>query len=192
MKIFRKLSRRRFVSVFVGAFSFSAMPLRARSQSTLLGLREAVRIPVNRVARDWQQHPFEAWVSGEEIESSGAGAEKSFDRLFFGLLTRLPVQAQNPDNRQDAYIAYCSFCPHEACEVKLVDASSSLKLEEETETGLPLLVCPCHFSVFDPREQGRLLSGPAPRGLYRFEFRREKDDIVITHIESAALALFQS
>jgi Rieske Fe-S protein len=138
----------------------------------MLRLREAVRIPVSRVARDWQQHRFDAWVSSEE---------ESPDRLFFGVLSRLPVRDSGSSPWQEDYLAYCTFCPHETCEVKLV-----------AKGGRRLLICPCHSSVFDPREQGKLMSGPAPRGLYRFEFQREKDDIVITHIESAALALFQA
>jgi Rieske Fe-S protein len=172
MQLFRRFSRRSFISSLLGIFSLSVKPLQARSESTMLQLREAVRIPVRLVASDWQQHRFDAWVTSEE---------NALDRLFFGVLSRLPVQDQGSSPALEDFLAYCSFCPHEACEVKLV-----------ANIDQPLLVCPCHSSEFDPREQGKLLSGPAPRGLYRFEFHREKDDIVITHIESAALALFQA
>jgi Rieske Fe-S protein len=187
----RRASRRRFITALGSLLSLTASPFKANSRPALLRLREVVRVPLTLVAEDWQQQRFEAWVSREEIRLSGASQQKPFDRLFFGVLSRLPASGESSSVGVNEYLAYCTFCPHEACEVKLVDDSSLLKLEKEVKVGPPLLVCPCHFSVFDPREQGALLSGPAPRGLYRFEFHRDKDHIVITHIESAALALFQ-
>jgi len=54
----------------------------------------------------------------------------------------------------------------------------------------PLLVCPCHFSVFDPLQDGDVLNGPAHRGLYRFRLATSGTKIQITQVEEQVLTLF--
>lgn len=48
------------------------------------------------------------------------------------------------------FTAYDAICPHQGCTVNFVSASDGF-------------ACPCHGSRFDT--QGRVLNGPAPRGL---------------------------
>jgi Rieske Fe-S protein len=158
----------------------------------MLQLKEAVRIPMSTFMRDWQQQSFEAWVSSEEILAKGASKKLTYDRLFFGALLRLPNRDQSSTSEPEDFLAYCTFCSHEACEVKLLEDTSAVKSVQEVRPEHPLVVCPCHASIYDPLDQGRLLSGPAPRGLYRFKFQRKDDHIEITHIESAAMELFKS
>jgi len=47
--------------------------------------------------------------------------------------------------------AYSAVCTHQGCEVATWDAQSKL------------LWCPCHDSKFDPRDNGRVVGGPAPK-----------------------------
>lgn len=180
----RNFDRRTIISVVLGSFALSPRLSWARGTPGMLKLRDEVRIPASALTRDWQQQPFEAWVSSGEFLTAGASDKGTFDRLFLGALLRLPGHEQ--------YLAYCTLCSHEACEVKLLKDTRSVKLEETASKEHPLVVCPCHFSVFDPGDQGRVLKGPAPRGLYTFKYHRDGDDIVVTHIESDAISLFQA
>jgi Rieske Fe-S protein len=71
----------------------------------------------------------------------------------------------------DRFSAVCVRCPHELCDVDYVADPSRLAQEIVDEIGHPVkdpvYVCPCHNSTFSA-EDGARLSGPAPRGLYRF------------------------
>lgn len=50
-------------------------------------------------------------------------------------------------------VAYSAICTHQGCEV--------MAWEDATKT----LWCPCHDSKYDPRDNGRVVAGPAPRRL---------------------------
>ena len=65
-----------------------------------------------------------------------------------------------------------------------------VRLESGTVPDHPLLVCPCHFSVFDPLQDGDVLNGPAHRGLYRFRLATSGTKIQITQVEEQVLTLF--
>jgi len=49
--------------------------------------------------------------------------------------------------------AYSAICTHQGCEVGTWDAQAKL------------LWCPCHDSKYDPRDNGRVVGGPAPKRL---------------------------
>ena len=72
--------------------------------------------------------------------------------------------------RPEQFSAVCVRCPHELCDVDYVDDPKRLPTEIVNEIGRPVTepvyVCPCHNSTF--KVDGERLSGPAPRGLYRF------------------------
>jgi rieske iron-sulfur protein len=53
----------------------------------------------------------------------------------------------------DGIVAYSAICTHTGCDTWLWQGESLT------------LRCPCHDSVFDPREEARVVSGPAPRRL---------------------------
>ncbi|HEX4806353.1 MAG TPA: Rieske 2Fe-2S domain-containing protein [Conexibacter sp.] len=57
-------------------------------------------------------------------------------------------------------VAYSRICPHAACAVSLYRTP----LYAPTAPS-PALVCPCHYSTFDPRRAGAVLFGPAGRPL---------------------------
>jgi Rieske Fe-S protein len=50
-------------------------------------------------------------------------------------------------------VAYSAVCTHTGCDTWLWQGDSQT------------LKCPCHDSVYDPREEARVVSGPAPRRL---------------------------
>jgi rieske iron-sulfur protein len=53
----------------------------------------------------------------------------------------------------DAVFANTIICTHDGCDV-------TEWLGDEH-----MLSCPCHYSKFDPKDSGRVISGPAPRAL---------------------------
>ena len=60
----------------------------------------------------------------------------------------------------DGIVAYSKICTHAGCAVALYRAPTF----DPVEPG-PALVCPCHYSTFDPAAGGRVTFGPAGRAL---------------------------
>jgi ubiquinol-cytochrome c reductase iron-sulfur subunit len=75
-----------------------------------------------------------------------------------------PGDLDLPEGRDDwapeGIVAYSKICTHAACAVSLYRTP----LNEPTAPR-PALVCPCHFSTFDPASGGSVLFGPAGRDL---------------------------
>ena len=61
---------------------------------------------------------------------------------------------------QRQVVAYSKICTHAGCAVALY----RVPLFQPTSPR-PALVCPCHYSAFDPARNGEVLSGPAGRPL---------------------------
>jgi Rieske Fe-S protein len=79
-------------------------------------------------------------------------------RLNSLVLVRLDPQSLDEDTRSasaDGIVAYSAICTHAGCPITGF-------LEEQ---GQRILKCFCHNSVYDPRQQGTVLSGPATRRL---------------------------
>jgi ubiquinol-cytochrome c reductase iron-sulfur subunit len=81
------------------------------------------------------------------------------------ILVRIdPSQLELPAGRErwapEGILAYSKICTHAGCAVALYRNP----LFDETEPGRAL-VCPCHYSTFDPRTGGTVLFGPAGRPL---------------------------
>lgn len=62
------------------------------------------------------------------------------------------------------YAAMSNVCTHLACRVRWIDERQEF-------------FCPCHNGVYD--KQGKVLAGPPPRPLDRFEVNVENDEIFI-------------
>jgi ubiquinol-cytochrome c reductase iron-sulfur subunit len=100
-------------------------------------------------------------------------AEESFytaypegaDREQFGaplVLVRLPLE-QIRERRSWAphgIVAYSKICTHAGCAIALYRKPTFADVEPR-----PALVCPCHYSTFDPADAGKVLFGPAGRAL---------------------------
>ena len=77
-------------------------------------------------------------------------------RLNRVVLVRLDPAALGERTRAQAaegIVAYSAVCTHTGCEV------GAFLADEQA------LYCDCHESKFDPREQARVIDGPAPRSL---------------------------
>jgi ubiquinol-cytochrome c reductase iron-sulfur subunit len=75
-----------------------------------------------------------------------------------------PAELRLPPDRAgwapDGVVAYSKICTHAGCAIALYRSP----LYEPT-SARPALICPCHYSTFDPAEAGKVLYGPAGRPL---------------------------
>jgi ubiquinol-cytochrome c reductase iron-sulfur subunit len=75
-----------------------------------------------------------------------------------------PAELQLPDGRANwapqGILAYSKTCTHASCAISLYR-----KPLFDPTSPRPALVCPCHYSTFDPATGGTVLFGPAGRPL---------------------------
>ena len=81
------------------------------------------------------------------------------------VLVRLePAELHLPDGRDGwapgGIVAYSKICTHAGCAISLYRKPTFAPAEPR-----PALVCPCHYSTFDPARGGAVLYGPAGRAL---------------------------
>ena len=83
-----------------------------------------------------------------------------------------------PDGREDwapeGIVAYSKVCTHAGCAVSLYRSP----LNEPTAPR-PALLCPCHFSTFDPARGGAVLFGPAGRDLPQLPLQIDEDGFLV-------------
>jgi nitrite reductase/ring-hydroxylating ferredoxin subunit len=139
-------------------------------------LREPVELPAP--AEIWTPAAFKAWL--EPQPSDGLAMPLL---LLHGIVLRAPAAAGDGGTLH----ALCRLCPHEICEVDLLEDPSQIRLDSGAVPAHPLFFCVCHESVFDPVMDGAHISGPAPRGLYRFAFETAGNRVRITGVEEAVL-----
>jgi ubiquinol-cytochrome c reductase iron-sulfur subunit len=81
------------------------------------------------------------------------------------VLVRLPVDALRLPSQLAGYdakgiVAYSKICTHAGCAVSMYRAPLF-----QPDEPRPALVCPCHYSTFDPADGGSVTFGPAGRAL---------------------------
>jgi ubiquinol-cytochrome c reductase iron-sulfur subunit len=81
------------------------------------------------------------------------------------ILIRLdPATLRLPASRRSwapqGILAYSKICTHAGCAISLYRVPTFAPTEPK-----PALVCPCHYSTFDPADGGSVLFGPAGRPL---------------------------
>jgi ubiquinol-cytochrome c reductase iron-sulfur subunit len=81
------------------------------------------------------------------------------------VLVRLdPAALQLPPGRDgwapEGILAYSKICTHAGCAIALYRKPTFKPVEPK-----PALVCPCHYSTFDPAQGAKVLFGPAGRPL---------------------------
>ena len=141
-------------------------------------LKESLSVPKDSLDQDWKPVPFTA-----RAEKIHPGPDGVSEILLRGVVLRLPTSTPKDCGLR----AFCLHCPHELCYVNLVKETETVRVPDVPKPDNPLLVCPCHFSVFDPAADGALLTGPAGRGLYLFRFEVSENTIDIQEVEEAAL-----
>ena len=77
------------------------------------------------------------------------------------VLLRLGEPALGGIGPNNEIVAYSTLCTHKGCPV-------SYRPEQK------LIICPCHWSTFDPAKNGELVIGQASQNLPRIELRIER------------------
>jgi Rieske Fe-S protein len=80
----------------------------------------------------------------------------------------------------DAWYASSLICPHNKCTVMYVTDLDMARDSFNLETKAPVLACPCHFSVFDVTEGGRVIAGPAPRPPLQLHVTVQGNDVFVS------------
>jgi nitrite reductase/ring-hydroxylating ferredoxin subunit len=142
-------------------------------------LREPVELPAP--AGIWESVGFKAWL----VPRPEDGLSMPL-LLLNGFALRVPVEGGTGES---AVHAFCRTCPHEICDVDFVADTSHIRIDTgAAPPAHPVFFCVCHESVFDPTRDGAHISGPAPRGLYRFAFDLDGSTLHINSVEEAVLA----
>ena len=81
------------------------------------------------------------------------------------IMARLdPARLRLPRDRADwapeGIVAYSKICTHAGCALSLFRTPRFPPTQPR-----PAIVCPCHYSTFDPAEAGKVIFGPAGRAL---------------------------
>jgi quinol---cytochrome c reductase iron-sulfur subunit len=165
------ITRRRLLFTAAGAAGATltaAVIVPAASLGPFLGTDELYRTPWRRGSRlvDDRNRPIAAADVSEGVFLTAfpEGADK--EALASSLIViRLPTsELRLPDGRATwapaGVLAFSKICPHAGCAVSMY----RYPLYAPHAPG-PALVCPCHYSTFDPRTGGTLLFGPAGRDL---------------------------
>jgi ubiquinol-cytochrome c reductase iron-sulfur subunit len=116
---------------------------------------------VDENGRPWKASDIEeddfytAFPEGADKEEIGSAV----------VLVRLPksdlkLPAELAGYPAEGIVAYSKICTHAGCAISLYRAP----LFQPTEPK-PALVCPCHYSTFDPSDGGTVMFGPAGRKL---------------------------
>ena len=108
-----------------------------------------------------------------ELAALAPGAAVPFtypDDRSPALLLRMSEGALGGVGPDSSIVAFSTLCTHKGCPV-------GYRPEHR------LLICPCHWSSFDPAKAGGLVIGQASQALARIELRVEAGTVVATGVD---------
>ncbi len=165
------LTRRRLLGLAAGGAAGAlglALITPALSLGPFLDTDPFYRTPWRRGLRLVDEHGRPLRVDDILEDSFYTAFPEGADKELLGsplVVVRLPPdQLRLPSPRSDwapeGILAYSKICTHAGCAVALYRAPKFQPAE-----GKPALVCPCHYSTFDPADGGTVTFGPAGRPL---------------------------
>jgi ubiquinol-cytochrome c reductase iron-sulfur subunit len=166
-----RLRRRRLLAA-AAAVATTAIGLAAVVPAASLGpiydLNRFTRTPWRRGRRLVDQHgrpiPAAAIHTQELFTAFPEHADPEEISAPIVLLRLEPDQLHLPQGRSgwavDGIVAYSKICTHAGCAISLYRTPLFPPVDEP-----PGLVCPCHYSTFDPQTGGTVVYGPAGRPL---------------------------
>ena len=121
-------------------------------------------------ATETAKYPIKPIIALDEL---AAGTTVPFtypDERSPALLLRMGEEVPGGVGPDSSIVAYSTLCTHKGCPV-------SYKPEHH------LLICPCHWSTFDPARAGGLVIGQASQALARIELRIESGMAVAVGVD---------
>ena len=86
------------------------------------------------------------------------------------------------------FAVYSRICPHLGCVFNYVPNPDDVAKGYNYRPAGPVFACPCHLSVFDIQQEGKVVSGPAPRPPRKFVYKVENNQLVISDLETGGIA----
>jgi ubiquinol-cytochrome c reductase iron-sulfur subunit len=151
-----RFTRRRLVKL-AGAGALGALGLAALTPAASLGpvadISQLARTPWRRGRRLVNEAGKPIAAKDVERETFYTAYPEGADRELIGspvVVVRVPK----------GVVAYSKICTHAGCAIALYRKPTFAPTQPR-----PALVCPCHYSTFDPANDGKVLFGPAGRPL---------------------------
>ena len=166
-----RLTRRRLFKLGLGAAGGTlglALLAPLASLGPVLDLRSFSRTPWSRGRRlvDENGRPYRAAEIEQDVFYTAFPEGSDREQLGSPLVVvRLPereleLPAENAGYDAAGIVAFSKICTHAGCAISLYRAPLFPPGEPR-----PALVCPCHYSTFDPATGGTVIFGPAGRKL---------------------------
>ena len=125
--------------------------LRPQEGDLLIKSGDAARTPLTPADIQLAAAQTLAWAMDPADRTVRSGSR--LNQLVVIRFDPATLSAETRSRAADGVVAYTSICPHTGC-----DVDDYLVAEQQ-------LSCPCHFSIFDPKDGGKVVDGPAPRML---------------------------
>jgi quinol---cytochrome c reductase iron-sulfur subunit len=146
----------------------AALVVPALSLGPLLDTGALYETPWRRGVRLVDEHGKPLLLDEIETETFYTAYAKGADKELLGsplVVVRFePSQLHLPTGRgdwaPDGVVAYSKICTHAGCAIALFRKPTFPVVEPG-----PALICPCHYSTFDPTKGGNVIFGPAGRAL---------------------------
>jgi len=166
-----RVTRRRLLVLAGGAAGTAlgiALVTPAASLGPLLDVSSFYRTPWRRGVRLVDELGRPLTADDVEEDTFYTAYPERADREQMGaplVVVRLkPAELHLPDDRRgwapDGIVAYSKICTHAGCAIALYRKPTFPPVEPR-----PALICPCHYSTFDPAAGGKVIFGPAGRNL---------------------------
>jgi ubiquinol-cytochrome c reductase iron-sulfur subunit len=166
-----RMTRKRLLVLGGGAAGVAigaALVTPAASLGPVLRVAPLLRTPWRRGIRlvDERGRPLRAdeIVEGTFYTAFPEGADREQLGAPLVVVRLEPAELDLPHARDgwapDGILAYSKICTHAACAVALYRKPTFPDVQPR-----PALVCPCHYSTFDPATGGTVIFGPAGRPL---------------------------
>jgi Rieske Fe-S protein len=117
---------------------FVALPALATSAAVAADQSALAVVDQERVIKTWDAAEFTFQFDGEELP---------------GILIKLA---------SERWYASSLICPHAKCTARYFKDVDVARDTFDVDVKNPVLGCPCHFSVFDVADGGKVIHGPAP------------------------------
>jgi Rieske Fe-S protein len=124
--------------------------------------------------KEWTCLPF--MFKQKYIEYNPEGKEV---REIPGFIVKLP---------SGDVVAYSRICPHLGCVFNWVPDPNECAKGYNFKPQGPVFACPCHLSVYDIAQGGKVVSGPAPRPPRKFDLTKVGDKYKIVGLEAGSIA----